>query len=196
MNQIKDNSHSELFINGSKFYCYGFQVNNKIEADKIILKLRNDNKKAVHVCFGMIIKEQEKLIYYFDDDGEPKNSAGKRILGSLIDNNITNSLLVVVRYKSRSMLGLGLLTRSYYNVCDQLIKNNNIIKYQEFKKVFIEYYCPKHLNLIFNLLNSYESKNIECLNNQISALVSLEKSKEIQEKVINLEKIYKKSKKF
>ena len=65
-----------------------------------------------------------------------------------------------------------------------------------FKKVFIEYYCPKHLNLIFNLLNSYESKNIECLNNQISALVSLEKSKEIQEKVINLEKIYKKSKKF
>lgn len=166
MNQVKTNTQNLLQINGSKFIAYGYSIDNEIEIKNILKTLREENKKAVHVCYGYLLN-QKTYVEKFDDDGEPKNSAGKKILQSLKDNDCVNSLIVVVRYKTKSMLGLGLLTRSYYNVCDELLKNkNNITIYEKTENITIDFADSKSLNKIIELLKYKNYKNYEINNDE------------------------------
>ncbi len=166
MNQVKTNTQNLLQINGSKFIAYGYSIDSEIEVKNILKTLREENKKAVHVCYGYLLN-QKTYVEKFDDDGEPKNSAGKKILQSLKDNDCVNSLIVVVRYKTKSMLGLGLLTRSYYNVCDELLKNkNNITIYKKTENITIDFADSKSLNKIIELLKYKNYKNYEINNDE------------------------------
>ena len=183
MKQILSNKTSYLQINGSKFYAYSFEIDDDESAKKHIEKLRDDNKKAVHVCYGYVLKKDNQIIQRFNDDGEPKNSAGKKILQALLDLDFINSLIVVVRYKSKSMLGLGLLTRSYYNVALDLVKNDeNWIEFieKEFMEIFLG--SEKEKNAILNYLKSNNiSYQIDYINKKISCYLN----KQQKEKLIS-----------
>lgn len=172
--QIVNNSTNLLQINGSKFYAYGFTINNEKQALSYIEKLRKENKKAVHVCYGYIIFKNNLAIERFDDDNEPRHSAGKKILQALKDNQLTNSLIVVVRYKSKSLLGLGLLTRSYYNVSSDLIKNNIII-FKDFESVDLIFDDAKKLNQIINWLTKHNIFDYKINNDKNIIIVKVEK---------------------
>lgn len=170
---IKNNSTSYFQINGSKFYGFGFQIENEKDVDQIVKQLWNEHKKAVHVCYGLICKQNNLIIERFDDDFEPKNLAGKKILLALQNNNFINSLIAVVRYKTKSMLGSGLLSRSYYKVSELLLQdNNNYTEYKNSFKLEININSSKELSSILDLsknnkltiLNQLDSKLIVSVN--------------------------------
>ena len=106
-------------------------VNNIEEAKKEIQNLRNLHPKAVHVCFAWRIG----LANYedrFSDDGEPNNSAGKPIFGQIINAEITNILVAVVRYYGGTKLGVGGLISAYKTAAKEAILAGKIIqKHQE-----------------------------------------------------------------
>lgn len=105
-------------IKKSKFIGYYYEVSSQEEAENIIKKIKEDNKKARHVVYaykvGPIIKKT--------DDKEPKNTAGMPIYNVILRNNLDNKLIVIVRYFGGTLLGVGPLTRSYSTVANEVIK--------------------------------------------------------------------------
>lgn len=152
---IKQGSNSFLQIDGSKFYCYGYKITSQQDVEQIIKGLWKENKKAVHICYGYVLEKNNQIFEKFDDDNEPKNSAGKRILTSITNNNFINTLVVVVRYKTKSLLGLGLLSRCYFNVTELLLKdNNNFLEYKNTTIVEVQIKDPKNLSSLLNFIKA------------------------------------------
>lgn len=106
----------------SKFYGYLYQVSNINEVPKIIEEIKNDNKKARHIVYAYKINSQEKKY----EDKEPSGTAASPILNLINIKNLDNVLIVVVRYFGGTLLGRGLLTRTYMNTANELLKKDVI----------------------------------------------------------------------
>jgi len=97
---------------GSKFYGYAFPLNTIEEYKEIIEKLKQKHSSAGHFCFAY--QHGIEMPYYrASDDGEPSNSAGMPIYGQLQAFELTNVLVVVVRYFGGTKLGVGGLISAY-----------------------------------------------------------------------------------
>ena len=97
---------------GSKFYGYAFPLKTIEEYKKIIEKLKRKHSSAGHFCFAYQ-HGIETLYHRASDDGEPSNSAGLPIYGQLQAFDVTNVLVVVVRYFGGTKLGVGGLISAY-----------------------------------------------------------------------------------
>ena len=97
----------------SKFYSFIFEINNKEELKNIEIELKNQYKKATHVCYGYVFKENGILNAGFNDDNEPNGTAGKPIRDLLLKKNINNIAIFVIRYFGGIKLGASGLTRAY-----------------------------------------------------------------------------------
>jgi uncharacterized YigZ family protein len=97
---------------GSKFYGYAFPLNTIKEYKGIIENLKQKHSSAGHFCFAYQ-HGIETLYHRASDDGEPSNSAGMPIYGQLQAFDVTNVLLVVVRYFGGTKLGVGGLISAY-----------------------------------------------------------------------------------
>ena len=103
----------ELYkVKGSKFLSYAYPVSEKDEIAEILEKLRKEHFKANHCCYAWKLGWDQPEFRY-NDDGEPANSAGKPIYGQLLSFELTNVLLVVVRYFGGTKLGVGGLIQAY-----------------------------------------------------------------------------------
>ena len=107
-----------LEIKKSKFIAYYYEINDKDEVDSILNDLKKEHKKAKHIPYaykiGNLIKKS--------DDKEPSNTAGTPIYNIIMQNELENVLICVVRYFGGIKLGAGLLTRSYLNSTKEVIK--------------------------------------------------------------------------
>ena len=107
-----------LEIKKSKFIAYYYEINDKDEVDEILDYLKKEHKKARHIPYaykiGNIVKKS--------DDKEPSNTAGTPIYNIIMQNNLDNVFIAVVRYFGGTLLGAGLLTRSYLNSAKEVIK--------------------------------------------------------------------------
>ncbi len=99
-------------VKKSKFISYIFNVNSVDEIKRIIEQIKVENKKATHVCYAYSISGKEFLEKAFDDS-EPSGTAGKPILNVIQKQNLSNILIVVVRYFGGIKLGAGGLVRAY-----------------------------------------------------------------------------------
>ena len=107
-----------LEIKKSKFIAYYYQVTSKEEVDKILEYLKKEHKKARHIPYAYKIDNLIKK----SDDKEPSNTAGTPIYNIIMQNELNNVLICVVRYFGGTLLGAGLLTRSYLNSAKEAIK--------------------------------------------------------------------------
>lgn len=107
-----------LEIKKSKFIAYYYEVTNIEDAKKIIEELKGEHKKARHIPYAYKIGNIAKKT----DDKEPSNTAGTPIYNLIINHNLDNTLIAVVRYFGGTKLGTGLLTRSYLNAAKEVIK--------------------------------------------------------------------------
>lgn len=120
MNELKDTyktitkpSTEALFKDrGSKFYGYAFPVNNEEEIKTCLEKLKKQHYNARHWCFAWQLGKGYEH-YRVNDDGEPSNSAGMPIYGQIQAFDLTNVLVVVVRYFGGTKLGVGGLIQAY-----------------------------------------------------------------------------------
>ena len=97
---------------GSKFLAFAFPVGSEEDVKEKLDLLRKKYFDASHHCYAYRLGVNGEQ-YRANDDGEPANSAGKPILGQLISCNVTNVLVVVVRYFGGTLLGFGGLIKAY-----------------------------------------------------------------------------------
>ncbi len=112
---------------GSKFLAYTFPVSSEEEIKVIQEQLRNKYHDARHHCYAYMLGP-EKEVYRANDDGEPSSTAGKPILGQIRSFNLTNILIVVIRYFGGTKLGVGGLINAYKTAAEEALKNAKIIK--------------------------------------------------------------------
>ena len=112
---------------GSKFMAYLYPVTNETEAQGFIQALKKSHPKARHFCSALRLGPGSE-IERSNDDGEPGGSAGKPILGQLVRNQLTNVLVVVVRYFGGTKLGIPGLIEAYKISAAEAVSNARIIQ--------------------------------------------------------------------
>lgn len=122
----------------SKFISFAIPVSTVEEAKVAIDEYRNRYHDARHVCWGyrVGIETEESRS---SDNGEPSGTAGKPIIGQLLSNNITNTLIVVIRYFGGIKLGTGGLIVAYREAAAEAISNNNIETFPVERELTIEF---------------------------------------------------------
>jgi len=119
---------------GSKFYGYAFPVSNEDDIKEHLTALKKQHYNARHWCYAWQLgKDYSK--HRFNDDGEPSNSAGAPIYGQIQSFNLTNVLVVVVRYFGGTKLGVGGLIKAYRTGAQLALEQSKIIE----KTIDIEY---------------------------------------------------------
>lgn len=123
---LKHDSEAIFKEKGSKFLAFAYPVTDEHEIKMKLESLRKKYFDARHHCYGyMLGKEQE--LFRANDDGEPNHSAGDPILGQIRSHQLTNVLIVVVRYFGGTKLGVGGLIQAYKTAASEAILDNEII---------------------------------------------------------------------
>lgn len=107
---------------GSKFIAYAFPVFSEDEIKKHLEKVRKKEYAARHHCYAYTL-HPDKSLWRANDDGEPANTAGKPILGQIQSKDLTNILIVVVRYFGGIKLGVGGLITAYKTAAGEALTN-------------------------------------------------------------------------
>ena len=111
----------------SKFLGYAFPIASDQEVKPHIENLKKQHFSAGHFCYAYQLGT-DKIQYRTNDDGEPNNSAGMPIYGQIQSFNLTNILVVVVRYFGGVKLGVGGLISSYKTTAQLAIEESQIIE--------------------------------------------------------------------
>ena len=88
---------------GSKFIGYAYPVKSEAEAKNLVNNLRAEHGKARHFCWAFRLSP-DRSVFRLNDDGEPSGTAGRPILNTLLSADLTNILVVVVRYFGGTLL--------------------------------------------------------------------------------------------
>lgn len=112
---------------GSKFIAYAYPIYSEDEVKPIIEDLKKEHYSARHHCFAWRLGVEGDR-FRANDDGEPSGSAGKPILGQLLSKEVTNILVVVVRYFGGTLLGVPGLINAYKSATKEVIDNALVIE--------------------------------------------------------------------
>lgn len=153
---IKQNSSYTEIINKSKFIAYSFCLQSFEQIDTFLQETKQKYADATHICYAYKFFGNEKAV----DNGEPQGTAGKPILECIKKQNLSNVLVVVVRYFGGIKLGAGGLTRAYGNLAQKVIAISDTKQIFECKK--IEFCLPitesKKLTYLSNMYDIFEPK--------------------------------------
>ncbi len=176
---------------GSKFYAFAFPVKNEDETKEILSALRKEHHGARHNCYAWRIGTTN-VTYRANDDGEPSSTAGKPILGQLQSFNVTNIMVVVVRYFGGTLLGTAGLITAYRNAATDALNNAEIVHKLIEKEVSINF----TYNEIAEVMNTIKHENLKVIDTRFEEKCSLkflvraseyEKAKEILNKIYGVE---------
>ncbi|MEJ8590574.1 YigZ family protein [Riemerella anatipestifer] len=162
---------------GSKFLGYAYPVNNEEELKVCLDKIKNEHPKATHHCYAFRLGLNGEN-YRANDDGEPSGSAGLPIYNQLLANELTQILLIVVRYYGGTKLGVGGLVKTYKESAKITLDEAEIVIKELETQIRIEF--PFNLqNVIFTLLNKNEAQIKEFnADENCSIIASIKKAKE------------------
>jgi uncharacterized YigZ family protein len=107
---------------GSKFIAYAFPVSNEQQIRDIVNNLKKEHHSARHHCFAWRIGYDHKL-FRVGDDGEPSGTAGRPIFGQIRQYELTDILVIVVRYFGGILLGTSGLTNAYKQAAAEVLAN-------------------------------------------------------------------------
>ncbi len=112
---------------GSRFLAFAYPVQDEEEIQLIIENTRKKYHDARHHCYAWRLGA-DLTHFRANDDGEPTHSAGKPILGQIQSFQLTNVLVIVVRYFGGTLLGVGGLIQAYKSASMDALKNARIIE--------------------------------------------------------------------
>lgn len=112
---------------GSKFLAFAYPVSSEEQIREIIAGLKTRFYDARHHCYAWRLGAA-KTHFRVNDDGEPSSTAGKPILGQIQSNDLTNILIVVVRYFGGIKLGVSGLINAYREAAADALRNAEIIE--------------------------------------------------------------------
>jgi len=111
---------------GSKFTGFAIPIFSEEEFKAHLTRIKKENPDSNHYCYGFRIGADNKL-YRYSDDGEPSSTAGKPIFGQIQSYELTNIMIVVIRYFGGTKLGVGGLITAYRAAAKAAIENATII---------------------------------------------------------------------
>lgn len=111
---------------GSKFIGYAFPISSDADVKPIIAKLKAEHAKARHFCWALRLTT-DRNVFKLNDDGEPSGTAGRPILNTLLSADLTNILVVVIRYFGGTLLGVPGLINAYKIATVEALNSNQIV---------------------------------------------------------------------
>lgn len=150
---IETSAVAEFKDRGSKFIAYSFPVKDVNDFKIHLQALKKEHPKAVHHCFAYRIGN-DRNNFRVSDDGEPSGTAGKPILGQIDSKQLTNTLIVVVRYFGGTLLGVPGLINAYKTAASMVLQCTPFIQ----KSVEIDYdlhFNYTEMNDIMRIIKQY-----------------------------------------
>lgn len=175
---------------GSKFIGFAFPVNNEEELKNALEKIRLEHPKATHHCYAFRMGLNGEN-YRANDDGEPSGSAGLPIYNQLLAHEITNILVISVRYYGGTKLGVSGLVKAYKECAKITLEEARIITKELETSIEITFNFNQQ-NIIFTLLSKYDAKVMnfdadeQCI---VNASMKLSQKKSISEKLSEMQHI-------
>lgn len=151
---LKGNSEGFYKEKGSKFLSFAFIVRNESEVKKKLAELKKKFYDARHHCYAYVLGDHGDK-YRANDGGEPGHSAGDPILGQIRSNNLTNTLIVVVRYFGGTKLGVGGLINAYKSASADALTNNFFEEHLILSRIKIHFEYPL-LNQVMYLVKEFD----------------------------------------
>ena len=124
---IEGNAEAIFKEKSSKFLCYAFHVESEEEITAHLERLRKQYYDATHHCYAWRLGPFGER-FRANDDGEPSSTAGKPILGQMLSHEITDCLIVVVRYFGGTKLGVPGLIAAYKESAAIVLDAANIVE--------------------------------------------------------------------
>lgn len=165
MNQITTYRTLELPIQaefkdkGSRFLAFAYPVQTTEQVKKHVDDLRQEHHKARHWCYAYRFGVDGNQ-FRANDDGEPSGSAGRPILGQIDSFELTDVLVVVVRYFGGTLLGVPGLIHAYKTSTQMALENAQIIEKNLEKTVRIRCEYP-YLNEAIRIAKNHQAEIIE-----------------------------------
>ncbi|RRJ90500.1 IMPACT family protein [Flavobacterium macacae] len=153
----------------SKFFGYAYPISSEDEAKTILEDLRKQHNSARHWCYAFQIGT-EKIYFRANDDGEPSNSAGMPIYGQIQSFDVTNVLVVVVRYFGGIKLGVGGLISAYKTGAQMALETSEIVE----KTIDIHYIIKfdyKNMNKVMRVI---KEKNLDIVSQKMEMSCEIE----------------------
>ena len=165
MNQIttyrtlKSPIQAEIKDKGSRFLAFAYPVQTAEQVKKRVDDLRQEHYKARHWCYAYRLGVDGNQ-FRANDDGEPSGSAGRPILGQIDSFELTDVLVVVVRYFGGTLLGVPGLIYAYKTSTQMALENAQIIERNIEKTVRIRCEYP-YLNEAIRIAKNHQAEMIE-----------------------------------
>ncbi|GAA4278549.1 IMPACT family protein [Aquimarina mytili] len=140
----------------SKFFGYTFPVSSEEEVKRYIENLKKQHHSARHWCYAWQIGS-ENYRYRVNDDGEPSNSAGQPIYGQIQSFEVTNILIIVVRYFGGVKLGVGGLINAYRTSAQQALEASKIVE-KTINISFVIHFEYKDMNKVMRIIKENNIK--------------------------------------
>ncbi|KQS94112.1 YigZ family protein [Chryseobacterium sp. Leaf394] len=175
---------------GSKFIGYAFPVNSEMELKGALEKIRLEHPKATHHCYAFRMGLNGEN-YRANDDGEPSGSAGLPIYNQLLANEITNVLVISVRYYGGTKLGVSGLVKAYKECAKITLEEAEIIIRELETEITVQFNFDQQ-NVIFTLLSKFDAKilNFETFEKcEIRASIKLAEKENISEKLSEMQHV-------
>ncbi len=175
---------------GSKFIGFAFHVDSETALKKSLEKVKTEHPKATHHCYAFrlgILGEN----YRANDDGEPHGSAGLPIYNQLLAHEITNILVVVVRYYGGTKLGVSGLVIAYKESAKLTLEEAEIITKDLETTIEIEFDFSQQ-NQIFTLINKHHGKILDFITEErckIIAKIKMAEKENISEQLSEMQNI-------
>jgi uncharacterized YigZ family protein len=149
---------------GSKFLAYAFPVDTVEEVKQHVQRLKKEYFDARHHCYAYRIGVQGEQ-WRANDDGEPSSTAGKPILGQLLSQELTNVLIVVVRYFGGIQLGVSGLINAYRSAASDALSHAQVVE-KTAKEHITFHFSYSAMNEVMKLL---KAEKAEILSQQFDA---------------------------
>ena len=172
----------------SKFFGYAIPVTSEEEVKENLERLRKEHFSARHWCYAYQIGT-EKIQYRANDDGEPNNSAGMPIYGQIQSFEVTNVLIVVVRYFGGVKLGVGGLISAYKIAAQMALENSEIVE-RTIDKHFIISFGYTNMNKVMRII---KEKNLQIISQKMEMDCEIEisiRKKNVQNLLDTFENLY------
>ncbi len=172
----------------SKFFGYAIPVTSEEEVKENLERLRKEHFSARHWCYAYQIGT-EKIQYRANDDGEPNNSAGMPIYGQIQSFEVTNVLVVVVRYFGGVKLGVGGLISAYKIAAQMALENSEIVE-RTIDKHFIISFGYANMNKVMRII---KEKNLQIVSQKMEMDCEIEisiRKKSVQNLLDTFESLY------
>ncbi|MCF8240461.1 MAG: YigZ family protein [Melioribacteraceae bacterium] len=150
-------TESKFKEKGSSFIGKAFPILSIEESTEILEAIKKEHYNATHHCYAYkLIDGSEK----YSDDGEPNGTAGIRIMNAIQHFDLTNVLVVVVRYFGGTKLGVGPLGKAYYKSAFETLNTAKIVVKKKYLKFRIKF-DYEFISTVHHFLSNYDTQITE-----------------------------------